>query len=55
MVEGVTAVARPDGLYLEIAIENRGRGLTKAEGVITVGEDSERRFSVDTFVPHVDR
>lgn len=51
VVDGVTAAARPDGLYLEIAIENRGRGLTKAEGVITVGEDFEREFSVDTFVP----
>lgn len=51
VVGGVTAAARPDGLYLEIAIENGGRGLTKAEGVITVGEDFEREFSVDTFVP----
>lgn len=51
VVEGVTPAARPDGLYLEIAIENRGRKLTKAEGVITVGEDFEREFSVDTFVP----
>lgn len=51
VVEGVTVAARPDGLYLEIAIENPGRRLTKAEGVITVGEDFEREFSIDTFVP----
>lgn len=51
VVDGVTPVARPDGLYLEIAIENRGRGLTKADGVLTVGDDFERTFAVDTFVP----
>lgn len=51
VVEGVTPAARPDGLYLEIAIENRGRRLTKGEGVITVGDDFERAFDVDTFVP----
>lgn len=51
VVDGVTAAARPDGLYLEISIENRGRALTKADGVITVGEDFEQEFSVDTFVP----
>lgn len=51
VVEGVMPAARPDGLYLEIAIENRGRGLTKATGAITVGDEFEREFDVDTFVP----
>lgn len=51
VIDGVTPAARPDGLYLEIAIENQGRGLTKAEGVLTVGDDFERTFDVDTFVP----
>lgn len=50
-VDGVNAVARPDGLYLEIAIENTGNTLVKAEGTLTVGDDFERDFSVDTFVP----
>lgn len=51
VITGVTPAARPDGLYLEIAIENKGLGLTKAEGVITVDDDFEREFDVDTFVP----
>lgn len=51
VIDGIAPVARPDGLYLEIAIENRGRGLTKAEGVLTVGEGFEREFDVDTFIP----
>lgn len=45
-------VAKPrGGLYLEIAIENRGRGLTKATGSITVDGNFERELDVDTFVP----
>lgn len=51
VIDGVAAVARPDGLYLEIAIDNQGRGLTKATGAINVGDDFERDFEVDTFVP----
>lgn len=51
VVGGVTAEARPDGLYLEIDIENRGGALTTADGSITVGDDFEHAFSVDTFVP----
>lgn len=51
VIGGVTPVARPDGLYLQIAVENSGRGLTKAKGVINVGDDFKRDFDVDTFVP----
>lgn len=51
VVDGVSPATRPDGLYLEIAIENRGHGLTKAGGVITVDDDFEHQFDIDTFVP----
>lgn len=51
VIGGVSPAARPDGLYLEIAMENIGQGLTKAKGVINVGDDFRREFEVDTFVP----
>lgn len=51
VVGGVAPVARPDGLYLEVPIENSGSALTKAKGVIRVGDDFERKFDVETFVP----
>jgi hypothetical protein len=52
VITGVTPVARPDGLYLEMAIENRGGGMTKGEGDITLASDNfTQSFSVDTFVP----
>lgn len=52
LIEGVTAAARPDGLYLEITIAHTGTALTKGTGVITVPDDDfEREFSIDTFVP----
>ena len=51
VVVGVTPQPRPDGLYLGVDIENRGRKLTKADGVITVEDDFEHEFGVDTFIP----
>lgn len=51
VIGGVAPVARPDGIHLEIALENVGRGLTKAKGVLSAGDDFERDFDVDTFVP----
>ena len=52
VVTGVSPAGRPDGLYLQIAIENKGRGLTKGEGTITLPDQGfERPFSIDTFVP----
>lgn len=52
VITGVAPVARPDGVYLEMAIENRGGGMTKGEGDITLSADNfAQRFSVDTFVP----
>jgi hypothetical protein len=51
VIDGVEATARPDGLYVEIAIRNPGQELTKAGGQIQIGEDFEHDFAVDTFVP----
>jgi hypothetical protein len=52
VITGVAPVARPDGLYLQVAVDNKGRGLTKGEGVVTLANDGfERKFSIDTFVP----
>lgn len=52
VITGVAPVARPDGLYLQVAVDNKGRGLTKGEGVVTLAADGfERKFSIDTFVP----
>lgn len=52
VITGVAPVARPDGLYLQVAVDNKGRGMTKGEGVVTLAADGfERKFSIDTFVP----
>jgi hypothetical protein len=51
IIDGVTDAARPDGLYVEVRASNRGRRLTKAQGILNIDEDFERRFDVDTFVP----
>ena len=52
VITGVAPVARPDGLYLQVAVDNKGRGLTKGEGVVTLADDGfEQKFSIDTFVP----
>lgn len=52
VISGVDAAARPDGLYLEIGIDNAGRGLTKAHGLIEIpSEDFQQNFDIDTFVP----
>jgi hypothetical protein len=52
VITGVSPVARPDGLYLQLAVDNRGRGLTKGQGVVTLADDNfTRTFGIDTFVP----
>lgn len=52
VITGVAPVARPDGLYLQVAVDNKGRGMTKGEGVVTLADDGfEREFSIDTFIP----
>ena len=52
VVTGVSPTGRPDGLYLEITIENSGRSLTRGEGTITLpAQGFKRTFAVDTLVP----
>jgi hypothetical protein len=51
-ITGVEPVARPDGLYLQIGVENEGTGLTTATGSIAVADGSlTEDFAIDTFVP----
>lgn len=51
-ITGVEAAARPDGVYLEVAMENDGTDLTKGSGRIEIpGEDFATDFELDTFVP----
>lgn len=50
-IAGVKPVARPDGIYLEIAVKNAGFGLTTGHGSIALPEDGfHREFDVATFV-----
>lgn len=52
VITGVGPVARPDGLYVEMAVENRGGGLTKGEGDVTLSADGfAQKVTIDTFVP----
>lgn len=52
VVTGIDPVARPDGLYLEIGLENRGTALTQGAGSVEIPAlGFARDFSVDTFVP----
>lgn len=52
VIDDVRAAASPQGLVLEIGIDHVGTALTRGEGTITLpGEDFERTFEVDTFVP----
>lgn len=51
-ITNVEPAARPDGLYLEIAIDHDGHKLTRGNGFIELASDSFRRdFLLDTFVP----
>lgn len=52
VISGVRAVARPDGLHLEIDVGNEGQGLTTATGALRVpGAGVTNDLAVDTFVP----
>lgn len=52
VIHGVTPAARPDGLYLQIELENAGTALTQGEGTITAaGDDFTQEFTIGTFVP----
>ena len=51
-VEGVSAVARPDGIYLQLDIRNDGHGFAEGEGTIELEENRFlRTFSLDKVVP----
>lgn len=50
-VTGVSPTARPDGVYLEIAVENTGQTFTRGSGRITVSDGFEQTFEIDTFLP----
>ncbi|MDQ3914432.1 MAG: DUF916 domain-containing protein [Actinomycetota bacterium] len=52
VVTGIDPAARPDGLYLEIGIENRGSAMTTGDGTVEISnQDFVSDFFVDTFVP----
>lgn len=52
VITGVVPAARPDGLYLEIGIENQGTAMTSGEGTIEVPSQAFLQdFAVDTFIP----
>jgi len=52
VINGVSPVARGDGLYLEVQIANTGRGLTRGEGRLTLpGRGFEAPITFGTFVP----
>lgn len=51
-IDGVRPAARAQGLYLEIDIDHVGTALARGEGTISLpGEDFERDFEIDTFIP----
>jgi hypothetical protein len=52
VINGVSPVARADGLSLEVAIANVGRGLTRGEGHLTLPDEGfESSITFGTFVP----
>lgn len=52
VVTGVEPAARPDGLYLEIQIENQGSAMTTGDGTLEIPAQAfVEDFFVDTFVP----
>lgn len=51
-ISGIRPAARPDGLYLEILMTNRGHGLAKGRGAITLAATGfQEEWPLDTFVP----
>lgn len=53
VIHGVEPDARPDGVYLEIEIENVGTDATEGEGLVVVDDAGfEEEFIVGRFVPH---
>lgn len=51
-ITGVKAVGRPQGLYLDIAMENDGQLLTKGEGLVELPQHGfSKKFDLETFLP----
>jgi hypothetical protein len=51
-IDGVTAVARPDGIYLQVDIRNEGHGFAEGEGTLELpGESFSSVFPLDKVVP----
>lgn len=53
-ISEVTAIGRPDGIYLQVTIRNEGHGFAAGEGVLRMGEGEDafsRSFALDKVVP----
>lgn len=54
VIPAVTAIGRPDGIYLQVSIRNDGNGFAEGEGVLRLGEGDgaiSRSFALDKVVP----
>lgn len=52
VIDGVSAIARPDGMYLQVDIRNEGHGFAEGEGTIELEEGSfSHSFPLDKVVP----
>lgn len=52
VIDGVSAVARPDGMYLQVDIRNEGHGFAEGEGTIELEEGAfSYPFPLDKVVP----
>jgi hypothetical protein len=51
-ISGVAAEARPDGMYLVIAVANKGTAITSGEGTITLPSESfQEKLNLGDMVP----
>lgn len=51
-IDGVTTIARPDGVYLQVDIRNTGHGFAEGEGTLEMtGESFSSVFPLDKVVP----
>lgn len=54
VIPEVTAIGRPDGIYVQVTIRNDGHGFAAGEGVLQLGEGDDaisRSFALDKVVP----
>lgn len=50
-IDGVTAVPRPDGLYLQVDLRNTGHGFAQGTGTIELDDGFSHEFALDKVVP----